>query len=125
MDEKKRIKQLRHALGLTQIQFSKRTGMSQTSLSSIENGSQNVTNKTRKVICAEFGVREIWLHSGTGEIFEKKSGSTLDILKKEYDADNSDLQMIKAYLKLDHIEKQAIKKYIISIAKALTEPTAN
>lgn len=65
-----RIKYLRKELDLTLEKFATRIGISGGALSNIELGKRNVTTQVIKSICREFNVREEWLRSGTGEIFE-------------------------------------------------------
>lgn len=83
-----RIKYLRRALNLRQAEFGKQIGLTQTSLSAIEVGTNTVTEKNIKLICATFGVNERWLRDGTGEMFsaspyEKELSDILDMLAPE------------------------------------------
>jgi transcriptional regulator with XRE-family HTH domain len=68
MSVSQRVKEIRHALGLTQIEFGEKVGISQGHLTGIEHGKKNVTAKTIKVICATFNINEAWLRSGEGEM---------------------------------------------------------
>lgn len=65
----KRIKELRGVLELSQIEFSKRLGLSQSSLAMIEVGKRTFSDKHIKLICSEFHVNEEWLRTGKGEMF--------------------------------------------------------
>ncbi|MEA4854545.1 MAG: helix-turn-helix transcriptional regulator [Christensenella sp.] len=64
-----RIKKIRNVLHLNQMEFSKRLGMSQSSLAMIEVGKRKFSEKHIKVICSEFHVNEKWLRAGEGEMF--------------------------------------------------------
>ena len=65
----KRIKEIRKALGLNQIEFAKRLGLSQSSLAMIEVGKRSFSDKHIKLICSVFHVNEEWLRGGQGEMF--------------------------------------------------------
>ena len=64
-----RIKELRKVLDLNQLEFSRKIGIKQTSLSLIETGKNNLTEQNIKLICMMFNVNEKWLRFGEGEIF--------------------------------------------------------
>ena len=64
-----RIKAVRKALKLNQLEFAKRIGLSQTALSMIEMGHNPATNKNIKLVCVTFNVNEQWLRTGAGEMF--------------------------------------------------------
>lgn len=67
-----RIKELRKALNLSQEKFGERLGIKKNTVSQLENGINNVTDTTLKLICREFGVNASWLISGDGEMFANK-----------------------------------------------------
>ena len=64
-----RLREARKALKLNQRNFSKQIGLTQTSLSMIEVGTNILTDKNIKLICATFNVREEWLREGKGQMF--------------------------------------------------------
>ncbi len=61
-----RFKQVRKALRLTQSEFGKSLGISNTAISKIEKGENNVSESNIISICREFGVNEEWLRTGVG-----------------------------------------------------------
>lgn len=65
----KRIKEIRKALGLNQEDFSKKIGLSQSSLAMIEVGKRNFSDKHIKLICSTFNINEQWLRTGNGDMF--------------------------------------------------------
>lgn len=65
-----RLKELRKSLSLTMEQFGDKIGLSKSGISSIENGSRNVTPKHIKIICNEFNVNEEWLRTGEGNMYK-------------------------------------------------------
>ena len=69
---KERIKQARKAAGLTQAAFGERIGISQNYVAQIEGGSRDPSDRTLRDICREFGVPEVWLRTGAGDMFEAR-----------------------------------------------------
>jgi transcriptional regulator with XRE-family HTH domain len=71
-----RIRQLRKdTLNLTLVEASARLGISNQSISAIETGKNNPSDQTIRSICREFGVNEIWLRTGAGEMFRPEEES--------------------------------------------------
>jgi len=58
----KAIKQIRQHFGVSQVELSKRTGISQTSISQIEGGIKNPSKRTIAIICKEFEIPEAVLY---------------------------------------------------------------
>ena len=104
MDEvRKRIKQLRETLNVSQRDFARRIFISQTLLGDIELGNRNVNNRTLQLISTEFNVNKNWLLTGAGEIF---------------DAPPVDLQLeklIEIFQQLD----EGLKNYLLDQSKGL------
>ena len=65
-----RIKELRKYLGLTQAEFGEKIAMRQTGVAWLESGDRKITDRVITTICAVFGVDEIWLRTGEGEMFQ-------------------------------------------------------
>lgn len=61
-----RIKKVRKAKGLTQLEFGKRLGIKQNSVALIESGKRNTSEQVILAICREFDVNENWLRTGEG-----------------------------------------------------------
>ncbi|GHS94101.1 hypothetical protein AGMMS50276_06030 [Synergistales bacterium] len=64
-----RIRAVRKTMNMSQMEFAKRLGLTQTSLSMIETGNSPVTKKNVKLICVMFNINENWLRAGEGEMF--------------------------------------------------------
>ena len=64
-----RVKTVRKSVGLTLEKFGERIGITASSVSAIEVGKNNPSEQTIRAICREFGVNEIWLRTGAGEMF--------------------------------------------------------
>lgn len=68
-----RIKELRKAAGLTQDEFGAKLGISNSAVSKWEKGDGSVPDSAILSICREFGVNEVWLRTGYGEMFRPRS----------------------------------------------------
>lgn len=68
-----RINHVVQKSGLTKTDFGKRINISQAMASRICSGSATPSDRTISDICREFGVNEVWLRTGEGEPFQKRS----------------------------------------------------
>lgn len=97
-----RIKNVRLRLGLNQTDFAYRINIAQTTLSNIEKGTKNLTERTKSDICRVYKVRKEYIENGIGEMFEPSKTATdediLDILKNCYNKLNEEEQ--KTIIKL-------------------------
>lgn len=106
-----RIRTLRKTLKISQNEFGKKLGVSNTAISKLENGENSITEQMIKSICREFNVNYLWLTEGEGEMFSDFPETILDELKSEYKLDDLDMRIIRAYLSLDEAERDIFKKY--------------
>lgn len=67
-----RIKQVRNILNLSQVKFAKAIFISSGYLADIESNRSNINDRIIQIICLTFNVREEWLKTGNGEIFEEE-----------------------------------------------------
>lgn len=65
-----RIKQIRIKLGLSQDEFGRRLGVTRGAITNIELNKVDPKPLFVDLICREFGVNEIWLRTGEGEMFD-------------------------------------------------------
>ncbi len=68
-----RIKQVRLAAGLTQLQFAERIGLSRNFIAVIETSGRKPSDRTISDICREFNVSLAWLEDGEGEMYVQRS----------------------------------------------------
>lgn len=119
---KDRIKELRKTLKLTQQSFADTLGIKQNTVALYEMGRSGISDGIIKSICREFNVNEVWLRTGEGDMFKKKT-------KEEEIAEfcgamfNSDMQfkrdLIATLAKLDEkswIELEKFAKTFIDVA---------
>ncbi len=64
-----RLKEIRKALGLSQIEFAERLNIKITTYNAYEVGRNKPTNATIGLICKTFNVNEKWLRTGEGDMF--------------------------------------------------------
>lgn len=68
-----RIREVRKAMGLTLEAFGKKIKLSQNYVWQLEKGERNPGRHTISDICRVFGVDEVWLRTGVGEMFTPKT----------------------------------------------------
>lgn len=91
MSVNQRIKQLRQTLNLSQAKFAKAISISNGYIAGIELENRNVNDRIIKLICITFNVRENWLRTGEGDMFEEEPNHLFELatasfkeLKPEY-----------------------------------------
>lgn len=68
-----RIKELRKHLNMNQELLGKRLGVTGAAISRIESGDRQPSEQVILSICREFGVNEVWLRTGEGEMMRAVS----------------------------------------------------
>ena len=64
-----RIREIRHALGLSQNKFSSITALSSGYIAGVETGRIEVNERLIKLVCSSFNANEGWLRYGEGDMF--------------------------------------------------------
>lgn len=64
-----RIKELRKYLNLTQAAFGEKIAVKPNTITNYETGLRVPSDSVVRSICREFGVSEMWLRTGEGEMF--------------------------------------------------------
>ena len=116
-----RIKEVRKAAGLTLEKFGQRIGITASSCSTIESGKSNPSNQTIVAICREFGVSELWLRTGEGEMFVQRSmnqelGVMINALMSEAD-ESFRKRFVAALLELPEDACPEIEKFVKKISQ--------
>lgn len=114
---KERLKELRKQLGLTMEEFGNNLGVRKTTISSLENGVNNITNQMVKLICTTYNVNEEWLKTGNGDMFVETKESHLAELAKQYALDDTEVKIVEAFLELAPDKRAAIKEYVSILAE--------
>ena len=110
-----RLRTLRNTLNLSQDDFGKRLGVSNTAISKLEKSERNLTEQMLLSICREFRVDYFWLTEGKGEMFTGTPESVIDEIAEDYDLDDIDKKMLEKYLTLSKEERNVIKGYFKSV----------
>lgn len=114
-----RVRELRKALKLTQPDFAKSLGLTQSAISGYEKELKNVSEPSIIAICREYGVNEKWLRTGEGNMFLEIPNTYMEGLAREYELDQVDVALISEYLKLDKPYRDALKAKMRKIFSVL------
>lgn len=124
-----RLKKLRKTLDLTQQEFADKLGIKRSTMATYESGRNDPIDAVVSLICREFGVREEWLRTGEGEMFEQlteqqKIMKYTALLLKDNDSAiaNAIQTLIVTYEQLDDVSKATLEKialqYIDNLKKS-------
>ncbi|MBQ6206533.1 MAG: helix-turn-helix transcriptional regulator [Oscillospiraceae bacterium] len=103
-----RIKLIRKENKLTQTEFAKKLHVGPGSISRLESGENNPSDRTIALICREFGIREEWLHTGEGDMYAPETTFNLAEYIKSKDASELELRIVKAYFTLPKEVRHAV-----------------
>lgn len=120
-----RFKLIRKEMGLSQEAFGKRLKVTTSSISRIESGINNPSDRTIALVCTEFGINEEWLRTGNGPRTMTTSGSLLSQLQKKYDMSDLELRIIKSYLELPSESRKKFEEFIVALSEEQKEQAAN
>ena len=112
-----RLKEIRKELRLTQKEFAKKLGITDSGISRLEKGQNQLTDQMIRSICREFNVNYSWLVSGTGDMFDEVPQTSIDELCTQYGLDEFDRVLILEYLKMSADARKALKDYIRNVMK--------
>lgn len=110
---KDRIKKIRADRKLSMEKFGERIGITRSSVCKLENGENNPSEQTIKLICKEFGINKEWLLTGTGDPEDIPEDETAAVVSDLLEEDNPFYDLIigimKIYKKLDDKSQTALK----------------
>lgn len=107
-----RLKELRHALGLTSEEFGRRIKVTRSSISNFEHGRRMMSSRTLFSICREFGVNENWLRYGTGDMFVHCPFDDVTEFSKTHRMGEMATSVLKAYLELTTSEQEYVEEFL-------------
>ena len=114
-----RIKEVRKATCTTQQSFGSALGLKRNTIATYEIGQVQPSDRTISDICRVFGVSEVWLREGEGEMFvelseDEQLAEVLTRVEIEKDIPFVDMMTaaLKAYYKLDDSQKVAVNQLI-------------
>ena len=100
----KRIVRIRKILGYTQGEFAEPLKLSRSFQGGIEKNHRKINDRLIKMVCLTYGVNEVWLKTGAGEIFDTGKDPRLE-------------RIIRSFNKLD----TPLQDYILNYLDWLTE----
>ena len=111
------------ASGLTKTAFAPKVNVSQPFLSQVCSGTKIPSDRTISDICRVFGVDEIWLKTGVGEMFRPKSQKEelAEIFAQVLDSDDARARMVGAFSMLPEDAYPALERAILRIADRLRQ----
>ena len=115
-----RIKLLREELlKLSQADFAEMLNLKRNSISLIEVGKRNPSDRTISDICQKFNVSEAWIRNGTGDVFIKTPSSTMEKLREEFHLDDFTCSFVYEYLKLDEEKRNAVQEFFYNVLNGM------
>jgi transcriptional regulator with XRE-family HTH domain len=112
MDVHERLSMLRAKLGLTTRAFGKTLNMTGGAITNMEKGRREITERTIRDICREYGVNQEWLTSGAGQMFD-------DVLEG-LDITDEARELSYSYARLSNDDKALVKNLIDSLAEKIS-----
>jgi transcriptional regulator with XRE-family HTH domain len=118
-----RVQKVLKSSSLTQSEFAEKIGIKQGSLSLICSGKSGIGDRTISDICRVFGVNEIWLRTGDGEMLAKKTREEelAEIFARLQYNDDAKSQLICAIARMPDEAFPAFLAFVKQLCKNLTE----
>lgn len=110
-----RLKQLRKALKLNQVDFGAKLSLTGSAISRYESGVNAMADNIVLLICREFDVNEEWLRYGTGSMFSQKNMDLIEQLSDKYDLGLYGRQLLETYLELSDSDKRAVERFVANL----------
>ena len=105
-----RLKQLRKALKLNQVDFGAKLSLTGSAISRYESGVNAMADNIVLLICREFDVNEEWLRYGTGSMFSQKNMDLIEQLSDKYD-----LGLYGRQEMLSDSDKRAVERFVANL----------
>lgn len=119
-----RIKQVRISAGKTQIEFAEAIGLTKNFISLLENGNREPSDRTIADICRVFGIDEVWLRTGVGEMHRRESReeAVAAVLGSAISGNSTARdRLVRALARLPDDAFPLIEKFILDSAALLQE----
>lgn len=119
---KERLKKLREVLNLSQQEFANRIGVKRGAIANYEVGRNTPVDAVFSLICREFNVREEWLRTGEGEMFNPEPQNNYEVLKGAYPHLIPEMfALADEILKLPEAQQKAVMDFFHKAAKRVQE----
>lgn len=110
-----RLKQLRKALKLNQVDFGAKLSLTGSAISRYESGVNAMADNIVLLICREFDVNEEWLRHGSGAMFNQKNMDLIEQLSDKYNLGLYGRQLLETYLELSDSDKRAVERFVANL----------
>ena len=124
-----RFKQLRKKLGLSQIEFAKRLGLTRGAISNIEAGKVQPKPLLIDLICSTFRANKEWLVSGTGQMLADRSrdDQIMDFVSSAMAGErpNFKRRLLSVLSQLNENQWEMLEKYLLEMVPPPESPTDN
>lgn len=122
-----RFKQLRKKLGLSQIEFAKRLGLTRGAISNIEAGKVQPKPLLIDLICSTFRANKEWLVSGTGQMLAERSRDEqiMDFVSSAMAGErpNFKRRLLSVLAQLNEDQWEMLEKYLLGMVPPPESPT--
>ena len=112
MSINQRFRQVRKHLKMQQSEFAKRLGLSQTSVSWLEQEGNTVSEQTIRLLHLDFHVSEEWLRTGNGPMFSAEDDSPLERLCREYVVSDCERRILELYFSFDPKRRKMVCDFV-------------
>lgn len=116
-----RIKRIRKMLDLTQQEFADRIGIKRNTIANYESGRNEPVDSVISLICREYGVNEIWLRTGEGEMFTPNPATELDALKERYGLSQAECSLIDVFINMNAKDRKTVLDFVVHAADSIRE----
>lgn len=117
-----RLKELRTKLGLTQQEFADSIGIKRNTIANYETGRNYPIDAVVSLICKTYSVREEWLRTGDGPMFNPKSrdDQIMDFVAETMsgESDNFRRRLLSVLARLDEGQWELLERYVKELAGA-------
>lgn len=122
MSINQRVRRVRKHLKMQQSEFAKRLGLSQTSVSWLEQEGNTVSEQTIRLLHLDFHVSEEWLRTGEGPMFSAEDDSPLEKLCREYAVSDCERRILELYFSFDSKRRKMVCDFVDDFfKKAMSE----
>ena len=112
-----KIKKIRTALNLTHSEFAEQLRLQRNTISLLETGKRNPSERTIDDICNIFNVSKEYLLNGTEPMFTQTYSDTMEQLKKEFNLDEFSFNLVHEYLKLDPAQREKVRDFFYRVVE--------
>lgn len=114
-----RLHHLRKLLKLSQEDFGKRLGVTGASISRLEKGERNITERMILSACREYNINETWLRYGKGEMFLPIEDGVSLLSNASLPIRDLILDIVTSFNELDDNEKKLFVIMLVQLQKEL------